>query len=309
VLLALRGRRRGDVARARSFEDLVRERRVENLRTIKRRLGFALANPRVLASIGIANVRTRSVFRRFFEEERRRIQEAAERIANLEREASHAGPLPPEFGHFRDFRREFDRLEEEANVRAGDLLAMKRRVTDLLKKFDLRQIDTEEIDDALEIDDDAPAAPAEEAATTFLRQAIDKLLAAVEMGDGSLKEIAHLGLESWEVRSAKRAIAADGRPLSDRDALLLEGAALRLRAEEISARWARARKMGRAMPPLLAEASETLALAADADRRFAGLIDEAGEESVPEEVKALVRSRFRLLHAYSELWLLRDSEE
>lgn len=304
-----------DVARARSFEDLVRERRVENLRTIKRRLGFALANPRVLASIGIANVRTRSVFRRFFDEERRRIQEASERIADLEREAAHGGPLPPEFDRFRDFRKEFERLQEEANVRAGDLLAMKRRVGDLLKKFDLRHIDTEEIDEALEIDDDAPAASAasaasaDEAATTLLRQVIDKVLAAVEMGDGSLKEIAHLGLESWEVRSAKRAIAADGRAISDRDGLLLEGAGLRLRAEEISARWARAKKMGRAMPPLLAEASETLALAADTDRRFAALIDEASEESVPEEVKALVRSRFRLLHAYSELWLLRDSEE
>jgi len=296
-----------DVARARSFEDLVRERRIENLRTIKRRLGFALANPRVLASIGIANVRTRSVFRRFFEEEKRRIQEATDRIANLEREVSHAGPVPPDFGRFRDHRREFERLEEEANVRAGDLLAMKRRVVELLEKFDLRQIDTDEIDDALEFDDDAaPSAPAEP--SNALRQAVDKVLAAVEMGDGSFKEIAHLELESWEGRAAKRAIAAGGRPVSDRDALLIEGAALRVRAEEVTAQWGRAKKMG-GLPALRAQASETLVLAAETDRRFAGLIDEAGEESLPEEMKALVRSRFRLLHAYSGLWLLRDAEE
>jgi hypothetical protein len=49
-----------DVSHARSFEELVRGKRIENIRTIKRRLGFALADPRVLASIGIANVRTRS---------------------------------------------------------------------------------------------------------------------------------------------------------------------------------------------------------------------------------------------------------
>jgi hypothetical protein len=66
--------------------------------------------------------------------------------------------------------------------------------------------------------------------------------------------------------------------------------------------------MGRPLPPLRGRADETLRLAAEIDRRLAGLIEEAGEESLPEELKALVRSRFRLLHAYSGLWLLRDAE-
>ncbi|HET9796121.1 MAG TPA: hypothetical protein VFS34_16855 [Thermoanaerobaculia bacterium] len=296
-----------DVAACRSFEDLVRERRVENIRTIKRRLGFALANPRVLASVGLANVRTRSVFHRFFEEERQRIQEAAERIENLEREIAHGGPVPPEFERFRDARRQFEHLQEEANVRAGDLLALKHRISDVLEKFDLRRIDGDEIDDALEIDEDLPSRGTEDSAGA-LREAIDKVLAAVEMGEGNLKEIGNLGLESWEVRAAKRAIAGNGRAISDRDALLLEGAALRVRAEEDVGQWTRAKKMGRPLPPLRARAEETLRLAADTDRRFAALIHEAGEESLPEEVKALVRSRFRLLYAYSGLWLLHDAE-
>jgi hypothetical protein len=296
-----------DVARCRSFEDLVRQRRVENIRTIKRRLGFALANPRVLASVGLANVRTRSVFHRFFEEERRRIQEASERIDDLAREISHAGPLPPEFERFRESRRQFERLQEEANVRAGDLLALKHRISDVLERFDLRRIDTEEIDDALEIDDADPSPVPEESANA-LRQAVDKVLAAVEMGTASFGEIGNLGLESWEVRAAKRAIADNGRAISERDALLLEAAALRVRAEEEAGQWARAKKMGRPLPPLRGRADETLRLAAEIDRRLAGLIEEAGEESLPEELKALVRSRFRLLHAYSGLWLLRDAE-
>ena len=93
-----------------------------------------------------------------------------------------------------------------------------------------------------------------------------------------------------------------------RDALLLEAAALRVRAEEDSGHWTRAKKMGRPLPPLRTHARETLRLAAETDRRLAALIHEAGEASLPEELKALGRSRFRLLHAYSGLWLLHDAE-
>lgn len=299
----------GDVSHARSFEDLVREKRIENIRTIKRRLGFALADPRVLGSIGIANVRTRAVFRRFFAEEKKRIEEASERIESIEREIAHAGPPPEEFRHFRRAREEFDRLQEEANVRAGDLLALKHRIAAVLGKFDLRALEAEEIDDALEIEDgDAPegsAAPQPPA----LRQAVEKVLAAVEMGDGSLGDITNLGLESWELRAAKRAIAGGGVPISSRDSLLVEGAAIRVRADDQSGEWVRSRKMGRSLQILRASAGETLELAAETDRRFAELIGEAGEDSLPEEMKSMVRSRFRLLHSYTRLWLLHDSAD
>ena len=299
-----------DVARARSFEDLVRDKRIENIRTIKRRLGVAIADPRILASIGIANVRTRSVFRRFFAEEQRRIDEATERIEHLEREIANAGPLPDEFVRFRSSREEFARLRDEANVRAGDVLAMKHRIADVLGRFDLHALDTEEIDDALELDEiriHGPRLPEE--TPEALTQAVAKVLAAVEMGDGSLKEIAHLALESWEVRAAKRAITGNGQPISDRDGIILEGAALRVRADEEAGQWIRAKKMGRALVPLKSEAQETLRLAADTDRKFSQLIGEVGEESLPEEMKALIRSRYRLLNSYTNLWLLHDAED
>jgi hypothetical protein len=297
-----------DVSRSRSFEELVREKRVENIRTIKRRLGFALANPQVLASVGIANVKTKSVFRRLFEDEQKRIQEASERIDDLEREVSHAGPVPAEFARFRHSREEFDRLQDEANVRAGDILALKHRIADVLQKFDLAAVGNEEIDDALEIDDRGPHRHSMDH-PDLRKEAVDKVLGAVEMGDGSLKEMGHLGLESWEIRAAKRAIAGNGKAISDRDELLLEGAALRIRADEESGQWIRSKKMGRALEPLRAEAMETLKLAAETDRRFAEIIAEAGEESLPEELKALVRSRFRLLNSYTSLWLLNDVED
>jgi hypothetical protein len=82
-----------------------------------------------------------------------------------------------------------------------------------------------------------------------------------------------------------------------------------VRIDDLSGEWVRSRKMGRSLQALRASAGEALELAAGTDRRFADLIGEAGEDSLPEEMKSLVRSRFRLLHAYTGLWLLHDAPE
>ena len=298
-----------DVSRAKSFEALTSEKLVENIRTIKRRLGYALANAQVLASVAICNVRTKEVFRRRLEEERTRIREAGDRIASLEQEFARTGrkDLPDEFRQFRENHDEFQRQTEESNLRSGHVLAVMKSISDVLTKFDLGEIALEEIDDALEI----PDAPADDRAeqSDGLRHAVQKILAAVEMSDGGFKEIANLGLEPWEVRSAKTAIAHGGHAASEKDELLLEGAALRATAEETAARWVQNKRMGSPLGPLRFEAEETLALAGATDHRFAALIRDAADGSMPEEMGSLVRSRFRLLRAYSTLWLLHDAEK
>ena len=302
-----------DVSKAKSFEALTSEKLVENIRTIKRRLGYALANPQVLASVAIGNVRTKEVFRRRLEEERERIREAGERIASLEQEFARTGrkDLPDEFRRFRDNHDEFQRLTEESNLRSTHVLAVMKSITDVLSKFDLGEIELEEIDDALEIPDAPPEVEVEIGADQpeGLRNSVQKILAAVEMSDGGFKEIANLGLEPWEVRCAKSAIALGGRPASERDELLLEGAALRTKAEEEAARWTQNKRMGSPLGTLRIEAEETLGLAGTIDHRFAALIRDAADGSMPEEMGSLVRSRFRLLRAYSTLWLLHDAEK
>jgi hypothetical protein len=297
----------GEVSGAKSFEQLAEGRYIERVRQIKHRLGFALANSQVLASVGVCNVKTKAAFRRLFREERARLEEAGERIENLEREVSRSGgrELPDEFRRFRTSKKEFALREEESNVRTGDILALKSSIADVLGKFDLGQMDVEEIDDALEI---AEELPSEDATPSHISESLQMVLASVEMGEGSHRQIAHLGLEPWEIRAAKRAIAAGGTVESNRDALFLEAAALRIRAEEESSRWAQSKKMGMPLPGLGREVKETLSLAAETDRRFSGLIREAGDDSLPEEIAALVRSRFRLLKAYSTLWLLHDED-
>ena len=297
----------GEVSEAKSFEQLAEGKHIERVRQIKHRLGFSLANSQVLASVGVCNVKTKAAFRRLFAEERSRLEEAGARIENLEREVSRSGgrELPDEFRRFRSSKQEFAKREEEANLRTGDILALKNSIADVLEKFDLGQMDIEEIDEALEIADDAPS---EGASPQQISESLQMVLAAVEMGEGSYRQIAHLGLEPWEIRAAKRAIAAGGTAESSRDALFLEAAALRIRADEESSRWTQTKKMGTPLPGLAREVKETLSLAAETDRRFSGLIREAGDDSLPEEIAALVRSRFRLLKAYSTLWLLHDED-
>jgi hypothetical protein len=298
-----------DVSRARSFEALTSEKLVENIRTIKRRLGFALANSHVLASVAICNVKTKEVFRKRLEEERTRIRDAGERIASLEQEFARTGrkDLPDEFRKFRDNHDEFQRLTEESNLRSGHVLAVMHSISEVLGKFDLGEIALEEIDDALEVPDASPEDDVEQ--PDGLKHAIQKILAAVEMSDGGFKEIANLGLEPWELRSAKATIAHGGRPASERDELLLEGAALRSKSEEEAARWVQNKRMGTPVGPLRSDVEETLALAGATDHRFAALIRDASDDSLPEEMTSLVRSRFRLLRAYSSLWLLHDAEK
>jgi hypothetical protein len=67
--------------------------------------------------------------------------------------------------------------------------------------------------------------------------------------------------------------------------------------------------MGSPLGPLRLEAEETLGLAGATDHRFAAFIRDAADGSMPEEMGSLVRSRFRLLRAYSTLWLLHDAEK
>jgi hypothetical protein len=57
----------------------------------------------------------------------------------------------------------------------------------------------------------------------------------------------------------------------------------------------------------LDEASECLVRAQDLDRRFRQALEAVGAAGPPEELNELTRSRFRLLRAFSGLWLLHNA--
>jgi hypothetical protein len=109
-------------------------------------------------------------------------------------------------------------------------------------------------------------------------------------------------LEPWEWEVSRRAIV--GASLSKSDRIMLRAAALRVRAEnEIEA--FRNRSGERPSPQLASEARTTLARAEELDREFAEL---AGKLPNPEDVdlRRRTRTRLRLQHATSGLWLALD---
>ena len=54
-------------------------------------------------------------------------------------------------------------------------------------------------------------------------------------------------------------------------------------------------------------AAECLVRAQDLDRRFRQSLEAVGTEGPPERLNELTRSRFRLLRAFSGLWLLHNA--
>ncbi len=148
-----------------------------------------------------------------------------------------------------------------------------------------------------------------------------KILYSVDMlqaGTGSGKAayggaLARFRLEPWEVRAARRIQSAE--PATDAEAasidvLFLEGAALRLKIDD-TAQVMKALAMD-ASPEaadagVVDQAGECLVRAQDLDRRFRQALEAVGPGGLPERLNELTRSRFRLLRAFSGLWLLHNA--
>src|SRR5262245_62057316 len=228
-----------DVATAREFEDLLTQRLLNNVRTMKRRVSTGLAHPEILTAVAWCNLTTRSVFHRLYEKEERRIDEMTGRITDLERELTRGGEEggapPDEFRRFRDSRIRFDRQAMDLNLRAEHVVELKRAIGDVLNKFDISGLAAADIDDALELVEEVEPDGRDEA---FWKACLDRLVSAVELYDDgvgplrtNLAGLAHLNLESWELAAARRTVSNKSAPPSELDALVLRAAGLRVKAE------------------------------------------------------------------------------
>jgi hypothetical protein len=146
-----------------------------------------------------------------------------------------------------------------------------------------------------------------------------KILFSVEsMGKGTgsgtaafSKVLAPFRLEPWEVRSVRRILETHGTLGGEvaRDRLFLDAAALRLRIDE-EARSLRDSHADQEPKPgmerKLAEAGRCLVRAQELDRAFRAELEEASGVEEPEQLNELHRSRFRLIRAFSGLWLLHN---
>ena len=204
-----------DMARAQEFEDLVTARLLNNVRMMKRRVASGLANPEVLTAVATCNLRTRSVFRRLYDREERRLEEATERIGDLEKELTRGGlevPTAEEFQRFHESRTRYERHSRESNLKALHVVELKEAIGEVLGRFELTGLAADDIDEALDLVEEVESDVADDA---FWKPYLDRILSPVEMyDDGSgplrtdLEGLENLRLEPWELKAARRAVAA-----------------------------------------------------------------------------------------------------
>lgn len=254
--------------------------------------------------------------------------------------------LQEEFRRFRQFKDEFDRNRGEGEIRHAQVTRLAETIDQLMSKLDaageapgeqipeILPLPDEELSEAQEtvsgyfpgrIEGAAPpepvkAARAKPAVATdpLLGEVAAKILYSVDMlqvGAGSGQaaygsSLSRLRLEPWEVRAARRVQSEDDRApdaeTAANDDLFLEGAALRLRIDE-AAQVLKAPSATAEDGKVLEVAAECLVRAQDLDRRFRQSLEAVGTEGPPERLNELTRSRFRLLRAFSGLWLLHNA--
>src|SRR5262249_20435991 len=305
-----------DMARAQEFEDLVTARLLNNVRTMKRRVASGLANPEVLAAVAACNLKTRSVFRRLYDREEQRLEEATERIGDLEKELTRGGletPSGEEVQRFHESRVRFERESKESNLKALHGVELKEAIGEVLGRFELTGLAAEDIDEALDLVEEVESDAADDA---FWKPYLDRVLSPVEMyDDGSgplrtdLSGLENLRLEPWGVQAARRAGPAGGDAPNERDRVLLRAVALRLKAEEETTAMREAAATGSAPPSadLIRSAKATLGRVPSLDASLSSIIDESEAVNSSEEIRSWTRTRFRLLRATSDLWLMQDS--
>jgi hypothetical protein len=291
------------IASSSGFGSLAEEGWIESLRNLKRQVCRGLSHPEILTSVALCNLTARAVFRRLYETEERILRAAAHRIGELEQRSS-AGELEDAAALrlFRESRRELDRQVAEGSVRWRQLLEVRQAASEALKMLGLPEPGR---DEEIRADSESTLGSLED---PFWGPCIRRILSA--LGDGgtvSVEESTSLPqwkLETWETDAARRMIG--GQPLSKGDYAVLSAAALRIKAEGETES---TRKSAASPLPadLVRDARQTLAHALELDRAFVALAgavqspDESGEQ-----VRCWTRTRMRLLHTTSALWLALD---
>jgi hypothetical protein len=281
------------------FADLAGEGPIEALRMLKRRAARGLAHPEILTAVVCCNLKARAVFRRLYEKEERALRKASDRITGLE---SRAGPMELEaeaaVRRFRESRSAVDSQAAEGTLRWRQFLDLQKAASAALKVLGEGEPKPREATETV-ADKNRPVVEAED---PFWGPCLRRVLRAVEASQGEdSKSPADFDLETWEREAALRWIG--GAPLSRFENAVLSAAALRAKAES-ETEAARGRR-GSEMPlDLLAEARATLSHASEIDRTFGEFV---GAQSAfgggGDDVRHWMRTRLRLLHAASTLWL------
>ena len=110
---------RKDIEACERFEDLIRKKPLENIRTLKRRMGNVFYSAEVLQSLLASNVAAKRKFQALYRNEEERILSTSRRLLDLEAELSRDPRYQSDQfqADFRRFRRERDEFEKQARRR------------------------------------------------------------------------------------------------------------------------------------------------------------------------------------------------
>jgi len=335
ILLRALAELKAEAVAARRFPELVGGGVLDRYRSLKRRLGDSLLHPRLLPVLLETTVTFKNRFRQLWQEEEPRILDDTNRVRELQRQLeAHPEMVTPDLREalstFASAHRRFDAGRQAENLRRDDALQLRLALDRILDQPDLAQFapplaaaeaaptaeaaKTSEGDP--QVGGDRPALSLQN--DTLLREYLSKIHFALELAgrDRSPSEAIHarevvaLRLEPWEVEAARQLVEGDapaGSLAGEQGRLLLQAAALRIRMDEEAREIDRLHRSGSEhLPEILEAAAQSLQRAAELDRRFGWLFEDALFRGETEALEKLHRSRFRLLRAYSGLWLIHN---
>jgi hypothetical protein len=322
---------RDDIASTEQFDDLMERNLVRNARAFKHRVGDLYFHPDVLMAVVELNIEAKNRYLRLYQPEEQRLIEETERLVAqgpaLERNFGDTNPgLVAEIARFREYKERFDASRADSNVK-GDIVAR--------LKASMNRILTE-LDRGLEEEIESPpplpqsffddTQHAEELAERFGRSEplldfLERIAGGIGVVDTSVEpeEVVQLPcarelrLEPWEA-AAYQKLFGRRAPEAKEDAeelwqLYLRAAALRIKVDEEATILATAMAAGvQPEPELLTRAKKSLDIAKELDEQFGDLLQEAVYYSNRRVMHQLYRSRFRLLRAFSGLWLIYDRQ-
>ena len=327
---------RRDLEACERFEDLTRKKTLENIRTLKHRMGAAFYSPEVMQAILASNVAVKKKFQLLYKEEERRILEASRDVIAKERDLEQDPRfMSPQFRddleRFRKDKEDFEKASRRHGIRPRDVKRLKESLHRLLARLDPAAADGLDLDDSTAGRDSgvrrrkaaSGATPVPRAAGVAWRAEADRLtteaarrlLSSVDLvrsGGGRSLPDPGARLENWEVRAALRVFRAgrepEGDPVTPKERLFFNAAVLRARMDDEAQKLRDlVKEVGEssASDATLAPSNKCLTRAREVDRLFRDALAVAEDEG--SAWKQLTRSRFRHLRAFAGLWLLYSS--
>ncbi len=266
---------RKDIEACARFEDLIRKKPLENIRTLKRRMGNVFYSAEVLQALLASNVAAKRKFQALYRQEEERILATSQHLLELEAELGidprfQTDEFQADFRRFRREREDFEKQSKRRGVRPRDVRRLKEAIHRILSRVEPSSAaDFDGTSDSTAGGrpagrrtrrEPAPgpptpapalAVPAVDAAwraeeDPLTLSAATRILHTADLAGGgavpgrpvSGETVQRLRLEPWEFQAALALARLDETPSRAPDAiarLLFNAAALRLRMDEEAA--------------------------------------------------------------------------